>query len=158
MVSLDEVDRKLVALTSSGFSVVRDPYGQLAGELGLTAGEVIERLGRLRAGGVIRRVAAILNQRRVGLAGNVLVAWPVPERRADEVGEHLARQREVTHCYLRAPGEGWPYTLYAMVHGPSEESCRQFVEQMTGELKLEPPVLLPTVRELKRAPLSLGEG
>jgi DNA-binding Lrp family transcriptional regulator len=155
---LDEVDRKLVALTSSGFPVVRDPYGRLAEQLGLSAGEVVERLRRLRAGGVIRRVAAILDQRRVGLVGNMLVAWAVPEGRADEVGEHLARRREVTHCYLRAPAAGWPYNLYAMVHGPSEESCRQFVEQVTGELKLEPAALLPTVRELKRAPLPLGEG
>jgi DNA-binding Lrp family transcriptional regulator len=107
---------------------------------------------------VIRRVAAILDQRRVGLAGNVLVAWAVAEGRADEVGEHLARRREVTHCYLRAPAADWPYNLYAMVHGPSEGGCRRFVEQVTGELKLEPPAFLPTVRELKRAPLPLGEG
>jgi len=138
--------------------VVRDPYGHLAEKLGLTAGEVVERLRRLQAAGVIRRVAAILDQRRVGLAGNVLVAWAVPEGRADEVGAYLACRREVTHCYLRAPGADWPYDLYAMVHGPSEESCRRFVEQVTGELELEPPALLPTVRELKRAPLPLGEG
>jgi DNA-binding Lrp family transcriptional regulator len=86
------------------------------------------------------------------------VAWAVPEARADGVGEHLARRPEVTHCYLRAPGAGWPFNLYAMVHGPSEESCRRFVERVTGEMKLEPPAILPTVRELKRAPLPLAEG
>lgn len=155
---LDEVDRRLVALTYAGFPMVRDPYAHLARKLGLTAGEVVERLRRLQAGGAIRRVAAIVDQRRVGLAGNVLVAWAVPEARADEVGEHLARRPEVTHCYLRAPGAGWPFNLYAMVHGPSEESCRRFVERVTGEMNLEPPAILPTVRELKRAPLPLAEG
>jgi DNA-binding Lrp family transcriptional regulator len=155
---LDRVDRRLLVLTCTGFPVVRDPYGHLARKLGIAAGEVVERLRRLQAEGVVRRVAAIVDQRRVGLAGNVLVAWVVADARADEVGEQLARRAEVTHCYLRAPAAGWPYNLYAMVHGPSEASCERFVEQVTRELALGPPAVLATVRELKRAPLPIAEG
>jgi len=150
---LDELDRRLVALTWEGLPLVAEPYTQLARGLGIRAGEVVERLRRLLASGVIRRCAAIVDQRQVGLAGNVLVAWAVPEARTDQVGEHLLQRPEVTHCYLRATAPSWPYNLYAMVHGPDEASCQRVIEEVTRELQLRPPVVLPTVRELKRAPL-----
>jgi DNA-binding Lrp family transcriptional regulator len=150
--TLDEWDRRLIAVSRGGLPLVRDPYRQLAEGLGLSTVEVLGRLRRLADRGVIRRVAAIVDQRRVGLTGNVLAAWAVSEGRADGVGEHLAQRPEVTHCYLRAPAPGWPYTLYAMIHGPDLGWCRRFIDELTGQLELPPPVLLPTVRELKRAP------
>lgn len=152
---LDEVDRRLLALSRGGLPLIPDPYRQLAQQLGLTVEEVLQRFRRLLDSGVVRRVAAIVDQRRVGLAGNVLVAWEVSADRADEVGGQLAQQSEVTHCYLRAPAPDWPYNLYAMLHGRDLGSCRQLVERLTGELGLSRPVLLPTVRELKRAPAPL---
>jgi len=151
--TLDEWDRRLIALSREGLPLAPDPYRHLAAALGLSTAEVLGRLRRLLARGVIRRVAAIVDQRRVGLAGNLLVAWAVSEERVDEVGERLAQRSEVTHCYLRAPAPGWPYNLYAMVHGPNLDQCRSLVDKLTRQLALSPPVLLPTVRELKRAPL-----
>ncbi len=150
---LDEVDRQLLALSWKGLPLAGDPYAQLGRELGLAAEEVVRRLRRLLASGVVRRVAAIVDQRRVGLTGNVLVAWATPRERADEVGQHLAGQPEVTHCYLRATARDWPYNLYAMIHGPDQASCRRLVDQVTRDLQLPPPAVLSTVRELKRAPL-----
>ena len=150
---LDDVDRRLIALSWEGLPLVEEPYAHLSRELGLTAAEVVRRFRRLLASGVVRRVAAIVNQRHVGVAGNVLVAWAVPEERVDEVGQHLAQRSEVTHCYLRATAPGWPYNLYAMVHGPDESSCRRLISDATRDLELQPPVALPTVQELKRAPL-----
>lgn len=150
---LDEVDRRLLALSREGLPLVGHPYAQLGRELGLAAEEVVGRLRRLLASGVVRRVAAIVDQRRVGLTGNLLVAWAAPRERADEVGEHLARRSEVTHCYLRATAPDWPYNLYAMIHGPDEASCRRLVDEVTREFALPTPAVLPTARELKRAPL-----
>ena len=100
---LDEVDEQLLALSQQGLPLVREPYGAVARELGVTPGEVLARLTRLLKEGVVRRVAAIVDQRQVGLGGNVLVGWQVPEDRADEVGGKIAQRVEVTHCYLRAP-------------------------------------------------------
>lgn len=149
----DEVRQRLIRLSWEGLPLVEDPYGGLARRLGLTAGEVVEEFRRLLAAGVVRRMAAVVDQRRVGLDGNVLVAWEVPGGRLDEVGEHLARYPQVSHCYLRAASAEWPYNIYAMVHGPDEAACRRFIEEVTAGLALPPPVVLPTVRELKRAPL-----
>jgi len=150
---LDDVDRRLIALSWEGLPLVEEPYAHLSRELGLTVAEVVQRFRRLLDSGVIRRVAAIVDQRQVGVAGNVLVAWAVAEERADEVGRHLAQKSEVTHCYLRATAPGWPYNLYAMVHGPDEGSCRRLINEATRDLELQPPVVLPTVGELKRGPL-----
>ena len=150
---LDDVDRRLIALSWEGLPLVEQPYAHLGRQLGVPTAEVLQRIRRLQTVGVIRRVAAIVNQRQAGVAGNVLVAWAVPEERADDVGRHLAQRDEVTHCYLRTAAPGWPYNLYAMVHGPDERSCRRFIRAVTRDLELQSPVMLPTVEELKRAPL-----
>ena len=150
---MDDVDRRLIALSWEGLPLVEEPYAHMSRELGVPTAEVVQRIRRLQERGVIRRVAAIINQRQVGVAGNVLVGWAVPEERVDDVGRHLAQRLEVTHCYLRAVAPGWPYNLYAMVHGPDENSCRRVIRDATRGLGLQPPVVLPTVQELKRAPL-----
>jgi len=150
---LDEIDRRLFALTREGLPLERNPYGALAHTLGISTEEVLSRLRRLCDRGVVRRVSAIVDQRRAGFMGNVMAAWAVAEDRADAAGAEIARQPEVTHCYLRKSAPGWPYNLYAMIHGPDGEACCRLVAKLTGRLGLSEPAVLPTVRELKRAPI-----
>lgn len=149
----DELRRRLIRLSWEGLPLVEEPYARLADELGVTPGEVVEEFRRLLAAGVVRRVAALVDQRRVGLRGSVLAAWVVPEDRCDQVGEHLARSPQVSHCYLRAASAEWPYNIYAMVHGSDEAACRKFIEEVTVRFGLPAPAMLPTVGELKRASL-----
>ena len=43
--------------------------------------------------------------------------------RADRVGAAFAQDPRVTHCYRRPSFDGWPYSLFTMVHGHSREEC-----------------------------------
>jgi DNA-binding Lrp family transcriptional regulator len=149
----DRLDRRLVALTREGLPLDRDPYGAVARALGVPRSEVLERLARMMAEKQVRRVSAVVDQRRAGFAGNVMAAWPVGDDRADEVGAEVSRRPEVTHCYLRLERPGWPYRLFAMIHGKDEAACRRLIADLTEQLDLSEPAILPTVRELKRSPL-----
>ena len=47
----------------------------------------------------------------------------------DPAGAILAQKPYISHCYERPAFEGFPYTLYAMMHAqPAEELDRQLTE------------------------------
>jgi len=66
------------------------------------------------------------------------------------VGLACARSAAVSHCYLRFPAPGWPYTLYAMAHGRDRVDVETFAAE-TGALEgVKAHAVLYTVRELKK--------
>lgn len=129
---LTEIDKRLIYLFQGDLPVIPRPYQWLADELGLTEAQVLERLNKFAEAGLIRRFGATLYHQRTGYKANVMVAWQVPEERAEEVGQALAGFRNVSHCYQRRLQDGWPYNLYTMVHGESEADCRATVAEMAA--------------------------
>ncbi len=105
--------------------------------------------------GVIRRFAALLRHRKVGFRANAMVAWRCPEHLVDSLGETIASQPEVTHCYRREPASGWPYNLYAMIHGRDRGECERAVESLGRLEGLDYCRMLYTIRELKKERLKL---
>lgn len=146
------IDERLVELLQGGLPRVRRPFDELARRLGVGADEVLVRLAAMKADGRLRRLAAVVDQRRIGLEGNILVVWNVPAERLDEVARRLAAQGEVTHAYVRAAGPEWPYRLYTMVHAASEAVCAAMIERWAAELGLSDYRMLPTEREWKKSP------
>lgn len=117
---LDDTDRRLVLATQSGLPLVAQPYHHLAAQLGIAAAEVIERLERMLADGIIRRIGAVPNHYAIGYSANGMSVWDVPDERIDEFGARIGALDFVTHCYHRPRClPDWPYNLFAMVHGAS---------------------------------------
>lgn len=144
-------DEPLIRALQNGLPRTIEPYAELGRRCGLSQDEVLRRLRAMRADGRLRRMTAIVNQRQVGLQGNVMVVWNVLDGRVDEVGAALAAHLEVTHAYRRPRGDGWPYVLYTMVHGSSDQACADMVTVWAEELGRTDYLLLPTVREWKKS-------
>ena len=149
---MDETGRRIVAELQGGLSDSTTPYADAASALGMETGDLIRRLEQMRESGVLRGVRAVLDQRRMGLEGNVLVAWEVPSGRTDEVGRLFASREEVSHCVLREGSRDWPYNLYTMVHAGTAGRCGDVVKEMARASGISAYVLLETVRELKKSP------
>jgi DNA-binding Lrp family transcriptional regulator len=67
---------------------------------------------------MIRRIGAVPNHYRLGLRGNGMTVWDVPDELAADLGEQVGALDFVSHSYLRPRYPGiWPYNLFAMVHG-----------------------------------------
>ena len=81
-----------------------------------------------------------------------MVVWQVEPERTEEVGKLLAEFKEVSHAYERRTDENWPYSLYTMVHGKSDEDVRQTVQQMSQACRLSNYRVLVTEKELKKVP------
>lgn len=122
---LDPVNSRIVAATQAGLPLLPGPYRHLAAELGLPVDTVIKRLQAMLAAGVIRRIGAVPNHYRLGLRGNGMTVWDVPDERVVELGQLIGRQDFVSHCYQRPRYPGvWRYNLFAMVHGQDRRAVR----------------------------------
>ena len=95
-----EVKETVLGTIQSGFPLAPDPYGTLAEQLGFERDEVVEALLDLREEGLVRRIGASFDSRRLGYS-STLCALAVPPERADEVAEIINAYPGVTHNYLR---------------------------------------------------------
>lgn len=127
----DAVDRRVITATQTGLPLCAMPYAEIADQLGMQPAELTERLGRMLESGVIRRIGAVPNHYRLGLRGNGMTVWDIPDDRAATLGRRIGKLDFVSHCYLRPRHPGvWPYNLFAMVHGRD----RQEVLAKAGQL------------------------
>ena len=149
---MDDVDRRIIAELQGGLSLSTTPWTDAADALGMNAQELIDRLERMKNAGLLRGTRAILDQRKLGLEGNIMVAWHVDENRIEEVGNLFAARSEVTHCMLRSTAPGWPYNLYTMVHAGTLDEARAVVEEMADASGIVEYESLETLRELKKTP------
>lgn len=155
---LDAVDRALIAETQGGLPLLPEPFAEIGARLGLSEGEVIDRLAAMRAAGIIRRIAAAPNHYALGLTFNGMTVWDVADESAGELGARVGGLDFVSHCYLRPRAlPDWPYNLFAMVHGTSREEVeekRATIRAMLGEACRADDMLLSR-RILKKTGLRL---
>ena len=147
---IDRNDWRVLTRLQAGLPLCSRPFAALAGEIGMTEEQLLQRVRRLQADGVIRRLGPRVRHHRAGIAGNIMVVWQVPPEQAEQVGQRLASSPHVSHCYLRPPFAGFPYNLYTMVHARDPKTARAIVADLALACDLIDYQLLPTVRELKK--------
>jgi DNA-binding Lrp family transcriptional regulator len=98
----------------------------------------------------LRRIGAIVNHFKVGMGAGAMVAWLVEEQRVEQVGTVLAGFPEVSHAYERHTEKNWPYNVYTMVHGESDEQVRDVVRRMSEAAQASDYRVLNTEKELKK--------
>lgn len=95
-----KVKETVLGTIQSGFPIAPDPYGALAEQLGFERDEVEKALLDLREEGLVRRIGASFDSKRLGYS-STLCALAVPPERADEVAAIINAYPGVTHNYLR---------------------------------------------------------
>ncbi|MBF0417619.1 MAG: Lrp/AsnC family transcriptional regulator [Magnetococcales bacterium] len=114
----DTLDRALIAATQEGLPLVLEPYHQVATHVGVAVETVITRFLAMLQRGWIRRIGLSCNHYRLGLQGNGMSVWDVPDDKLCVVGNTVSELDFVTHCHARPRHlPEWPYNLFVMVHG-----------------------------------------
>ena len=98
--TLDVTDRDIVNRLQDGLPATLTPYATAADEFGIGEEELLARLARLKADGVLSRLGPMYNAPRFG-GGLSLCAMAVPEERFDAVAEIVNGLPEVAHNYAR---------------------------------------------------------
>jgi DNA-binding Lrp family transcriptional regulator len=134
-----------------------DPFQRIADSLGRPLNEIIERVKELKARGAIRRFGAALTPVKAGFKTNAMVVWDAEGADGARAGETMASHPRVSHCYIRPSFEGFPYTLYTMIHADSGGELQGIINELGQRSGLGRYRVLKTVRELKKtSPVYFG--
>jgi DNA-binding Lrp family transcriptional regulator len=147
---VDDSDLQLLRLAQSGVPITSQPYLAWAKTLGWSEEEVIRRLSDLEKEGIIRRFAATIGHRALGILANAMIAWQVPDGDVETVGLIFASFEEVTHCYERFTGPNWPYNLYTMVHSRSRDDCIKIALRLSQASGMNEYRILFSEKEYKK--------
>jgi len=148
---MDPIDVQLLGELEGGLPFVPCPFEEIGKRLGLSGNEVLERIRRLKETGIIRKFRARIDQRKIGITANALVAWKTTGD--DDLGKRLAGFPSVTHCYERRPVPGrWEFTHYTVHHGYSRDRVLDDVKAIAEKVGCPDYSVLFSTREFKRVP------
>jgi DNA-binding Lrp family transcriptional regulator len=97
---MDNKDRQIIGLISAHFPLDIKPFLTIARELDVNENDLIERVKSLKNNGLIRRIGATIDPRKIGWFSTLCVA-DVPKDRLEVFSKIVNNYREITHNYER---------------------------------------------------------
>ncbi len=135
---LNPCDRVLVAAIQGGLPLVPRPFAAIGADIGMSESEVVKRISRLCASGVIKRLGIVVRHHELGYRANAMVVWDIPDDQVDELGRRFVGVDFVTLCYRRPRRlPDWPYNLFCMIHGRSRDTVRRQIQEIISRFGLE---------------------
>jgi siroheme decarboxylase len=106
----DETDQALLNALQAGLPLVRRPFAEIGGRLGLGEDEVLARAARLKEASIIRQLSAIFDTRALGYESS-LVAARYPDERLYDAAAIVSGHPGVSHNYRRTHAFNLWFTL-----------------------------------------------
>jgi len=144
MQEIDDVDKAILNRIQSDFPITSRPYRTIAEDLGLSEGEVLKRVSRLKASGIIRRIGGNFTPEKLGFV-STLCAAKVPEDKISQFAEVVNRYPGVTHNYRREN----TYNIWFTFIAPSMHEINANLEQIAAETGVSDILNLPATRVFK---------
>ena len=144
MTKLDRIDKTILNRIQSNFPISPRPYQDIARELHLDEDDVIERVGRLKENGIIRRIGGNFVPGKLGFV-STLCAGHVPEDIIDHFTSVVNTYAGVTHNYLRDNH----YNIWFTFIAPSEEIIDQYLSEISKKTGVTAILNLPATKVYK---------
>ena len=128
--NLHDHDKKIINQLQGGFPICENPWDELEQRLEIPAEEIINRIERLKAEGLLSRFGPMYHAEKMG-GGLTLAAMKVDKSRYDEVTEIVNSFSEVAHNYEREH----ELSMWFVIATESPEQIQQVIseiEQKTG--------------------------
>ena len=134
---MDSRDRELLNIIQADFPVEPHPYRVIGKKLGMEQNEVLSRISNLKRQGIIRRMGASINSRRIGFVSTLLAAQ-VPSEKFEAFVQTVNSCPGVTHNYERKHAYNVWFTLISSSQAEKERIIQELTEK-TGIQILELP-------------------
>ncbi len=141
---MDEIDKSILNGIQSDFPITSRPYRELGRRFNLTEEEIIERVGRLKEEGVIRRIGGNFDSSRLNFT-STLCAAKVPYEKIESFVNAVNRHPGVTHNYLRNHAYNIWFTFIAQDMNEIDGALKEISEE-TGIWEI---LNLPAVKMFK---------
>lgn len=144
MSELDSIDSAILNRIQSDFPITARPFLTVANELGLTEEEVLDRVARLKADGIIRRIGGNLVPGKLGFV-STLCAASVPADKIDDFAEIVNRYPGVTHNYQRDN----TYNVWFTFIAPTMDEIEENLKQIARDSGVDDILNLPATKVFK---------
>lgn len=141
MAAIDARDARLIERLHGELPLSDHPFAEVGAQVGMSEEEVLERLGRLLAHGVLTRFGPMYQIERAG-GRFVLAALEVPAERFDQVAAIVNAQPEVAHNYRREHA----LNMWFVVAAESAALCDAALDRI-GQASGLPVYAFPKERE-----------
>ena len=152
--SLSDQEKSALAALQAELPLVSRPFDQMLNSA--SGHNPVSMLTTLAGKGVLGKIAAVVDYKRLGYVANAMVCLAAHAGRVDALGRELARIPAVSHCYRRRTYPDWPYALYAMFHADALDRIDAFVRRFCHTHTVSDYMILPTVREFKKSPVRIA--
>jgi siroheme decarboxylase len=150
---VSELDKAVIRELQEDLPVEPRPFLPMAERIGTDEAGLLAAAADLRRRGFLRRFAAILYHRKAGFKANGMGVWAAPPDDVVEIGQRMASFSAVSHCYQRPTYPDWPYNIFTMVHGRSEEECEDVFRAISKATGVTNYTSLYSTREYKKTRL-----
>ncbi|MFH0775176.1 MAG: AsnC family transcriptional regulator [bacterium] len=141
---MTQIDRRILDEIQRDFPVCQRPFKALAERLSLDEDEVFNRVCDLKERGIIRRIGASFDSRKLGWT-STLVAMKIPSYLLEKTQDLLNQYDEITHSYLRDD----EYNLWFTVIASSTEVICSILSQIQEKTGVSEMLNLPVIRRFK---------
>ncbi len=125
---MDDIDKKILNIIQLNFPVIERPYEAIGKDVGISEDDVIERIGNLKKEGIIRRIGATYDPRKLGFVSS-LCAARVPPEDIDRFVEVVNSYPGVTHNYERDHDYNVWFTFIAESMEDIERSIKEVIDK-----------------------------
>jgi len=152
-VEFTEKDALVLNRVQKGIPCVSEPFTAIGEEIGLSGNEVIDTVVRLKENKVIRNISGIFEGKKLGYYLS-LVAFEVPEERADAAAAIISSHPGVSHNYLR----NHRYNIWFTLAEESEDEFNKTVSLIAKKTGAVDSLVLKNEKLLKIGVfLNIGE-
>lgn len=131
---MDDIDKKILNILQKEFPLEEEPFRIIGERCGISEEETLSRVKKLKDRGVVRRIGAVFDGRKLGRV-STLCAARVPEDKIESFVKLVNANKGVTHNYRR----NHEYNIWFTVNAPSAEDLAAFiaeVKEKTGVLDI----------------------
>ena len=129
---MDKLDCRILEAVQNDFPLSEKPYEIIARKLQIACDELWNRVERMVGEGVIRRIGASLDSRKLGFC-STLAAVSVEADLVEKAAEIIGRYPEVTHSYLRKDD----FNIWFTIIATGEERIEEILEEIRTGLSLD---------------------
>ena len=141
---MDIIDKKILNIIQRNFPIIAEPFKAVAEKIGISEAETLERIGRMKQDGIIRRIGAVFDSRKLGFV-SALCAARVPEEKLKDFVKAVNSYPGVTHNYKRNN----EYNVWFTFIVPDEETLKQCLAEIKDRTGISDILDMRAVRTYK---------
>lgn len=141
---MEKIDKLILNKIQTDFPITERPYKAIADELGITEEEALSSVRKLKEKGIIRRIGASFDSRKLGYT-STLVSAKVPAEKIEEMVAVINKYPGITHNYLREN----VYNIWFTLIAPSKDAVEGILKRISEKTGVKEIRSLPAVKFFK---------